>query len=190
MGFYLFRVLADIVAEKVAMVSRKRKYDVYLLSSFLFTACVTTLSFAFAYTAIHRWDQAQFAVPHGSGFWSFLGYSMGILTTSSITQIQAIGALAQVTSYAEVACSLLLLIILVFTILTAAREAFHTDVEEFSGELRLISDAFERRAAELFQIAGDLEVVVFVSNAEVVNQIRRWRGLPELERKSGGSGAE
>jgi len=182
MGFYLFRVLAEVVAEKVALVGRGRKYDIYLLCSFLYTAGVTAVSFAFAYAGIHRLEPASFEMPPGGGgFWSFLGYSLGILTTSSISKIQAVGSLAQFVSYLEVGGSVLLLIILFFTLLTAAREAFQADVEEFSTELRLIADAFEKRARGLFQLAGDLEVVVLISDAKTVNQIRRWRGLPELE---------
>lgn len=124
LGFYLFRVAAEVVAEKVALVGRGRKYDFYLLCSLFYTTAITATTFSFAYVAVYRSDPASFAVPTGHGFWSFFGYSLGLLTSSSISKVEPLGSLAQFISHLEIACCYLLLVMLVFTVLTAARCEF------------------------------------------------------------------
>lgn len=184
-GFYLLQCAAAFISEKVAQVARGRKYDFYLIVSWLYTVLVTTTVFAFEYFAVHKIDPDAFQFAAGAGFWSFYGYSMGILTTAGISPITPAAPLAGVLSYLEMAGSALMLVILVFTRLTAGREAFKEDVEDFGSELRLIAATFESRALQLFQLTmAQVEYALLEKHADMVNFVRKMRGLPELPSSS------
>ena len=71
--------------------------------------------------------------------------------------------------------------ILVFSVLTAAREAFREDIDEFTSELHKTASAIEARISEAYQLTFvQLEIKLLNENGATVNLIRKFRGLPEL----------
>jgi hypothetical protein len=180
-GFYILPCLAEALGHRIARVATGRRYDLYLVGSWLYTVAITISVFSFEYLALHRMSPAAFASAEHASFWSFFGLSLGLLTTSNVSPIRPSSALAAGLCYAEIAGSVLMLVILAFAILTAGREAFRQDVEEFSTELRLIGTAFESRALALFQLTIDqMEYELVEKHEEMVKWLRKARGKSEL----------
>lgn len=178
---YILHFLAHFVAEKVQAVARRRGYDLYLTASLLYTVLVTVVVYALEYWALHKLAPDAFSGVDGASFRSFLGFSLSVLTSSNVSRISPTAAAAEVLSYTEVGCSILILVILVFSILTAAREAFRDDVQDFASELRLAAQAFENRAVATLRLTlGELEAALLGQQPGLVNLARRLRGLPEF----------
>lgn len=180
-NFYVFPSMAAVIAEKVSKVARGRKYDLYLTLSWVYTVALTAIVFAFEYLALHKIDPSAFRLAEHSGFWAFFAFSLGVLATTTVSPISAASPLAVALCSTEVVGSVLMLIILVFTVLTAAREAFRQDVDDFSQELRLISQAYERRAVEMLQLTmEEVEYQLIEKHEDIVKWLRKHRGLTEL----------
>lgn len=84
---YLFHETAAFANDKVSEVFRTRKVDLYLIVSWFWIVCLTTLVFSFEYMAIYKIDGAVFQGVSEPTFLSFLGFSFGKLTPSSISTI-------------------------------------------------------------------------------------------------------
>jgi hypothetical protein len=181
MSLYLFHWLAEFIAEKVQIVAKGRKYDIFLVLSWFYTVVLTSMVFSFEYWAIYKISPASFTNDTAAGFWNFVGYSIGILTTAGLSPIEAVSSLASIISYVEVFCSILILIIFAFSILTAAREAFQEGLQDFNKELHLIAEEFEKHANLVYKLTVDqVEVNILVRNEPLVNYLRKARGLPKL----------
>jgi hypothetical protein len=179
---YSFHWLADFIADRVKAVAKRRYYDLYLLASWFYTVVLTAVLFAFAHLGLERAFPGAYGDVEGAGFWSFLGYSLGILTTSNVSKISPVSVMAKVASYAEVVCSIIILVILVFSIMTAAREAFREDLDGFSAALARVATALEDRIRAEWQLtAVGLERVLLAENPSLVNWLRKLKGLPELD---------
>lgn len=197
---YLFHWLAQTIAERVRMVAKRRYHDLYLLASWFYTVLVTAVVFGLAHLGLHKAAPGAYADAEGAGFWSFLGLSLGLLTTSNVSKIGPVSAAASILSYAEVVCSLVILVILVFSVLTAAREAFKDDLDDFAAELGGVATALEARIVAKWQLSiVELEVAVLAESPSLVNSLRKLRGLPELplprpqapvDAEGGGSGKD
>jgi hypothetical protein len=89
--------------------------------------------------------------------------------------------------YVEAACTILILVILVFTVLTAAREAFKHDVKVFGTELKLTADAIDSRITQVYSLTlSELEIVLLKDQGPLVNGLRKARGLPALSLPTSG----
>src|SRR5258708_4304358 len=177
MNLYACHAFADLVAEKVHDLIRRRVFDIYLIASWLYTVGVTFLVYGLEYWALHGLYPASFKGAEGAGFWDFAGFSLSILTTNSLSRIEPATELATIICYSEVACSALILVILVFSILTAAREAFREYAQELSLELRATATAVEKRVAQVYGLTlVQLELAGMRENAILVNLLRRARG--------------
>jgi hypothetical protein len=78
-------------------------------------------------------------------------------------------------------CALIIFFILVFTVLTAARESYKTEMDELGAELRAVADALDSRLTEVYRMTLDeAELFLMRDQAPLVNLIRKGRGLPEL----------
>jgi hypothetical protein len=173
--------LAQMIGERVKTVAKRRHYDLYLLASWFYTVVLTAVLFAFAHLGLHKAFPGAYADAEGAGFWSFLGLSLGILTTSNVSKISPVSAMANIASYAEVVCSLIILVILVFSILTAAREAFKENLDDFAAALGGVATALETRITAQWQVTiVELEVALLAESPSFVNSLRKLRGLPEL----------
>lgn len=178
---YTLHAVADYVALRANVLLRRRVFDLYLIASWIYTVFVTSIVYALEYWALHRMDGASFQSGHDLGFWDLLGFSFGMLTTATVANIEPVSRAATLLSYAEVLCAVLVGVILVFSILTAARETFREDAEEFIAEVRKAAGAVERRLQEAYQLTlAQLETLVVKKNALLVTWLRRLRNLPEL----------
>jgi hypothetical protein len=174
--------IADIIDEKVRTAASSRRYDFCLILGWLYTVALTCLAFAFVFTSLHRLDAASFRNADGANLWAFLGFSLGAVTPAKISSIAPASAVATLAYYIEAASSLIILVILVFIVLTAAREAFKQDVEAFGKELKLTADVIDARISRVYSMTlRELEFFLLKDQAGVVNYLRRARGLAELE---------
>lgn len=178
---YSFHWLAGVIADQLKAVAKRRHYDLYLLASWFYTVVLTAVLFAFAHLGLERVSPGAYRDVEGAGFWGFLGFSLGILTTSNVSKISPVSVMASVASYAEVVCSVVILVILVFSILTAAREAFRENLDDFSTALVGVATALEARIRAEWQLtAVELEVALLSEAPSLVNSLRMLKGLPEL----------
>ena len=181
-SLYLLRSVTDILIDKIRWVARSRKYDVYLVLSWLYTFAVTATVFAFEYFALGRIDPESFgSVASASTFFGFFGYSLGNLLPTRISRIAPMSEFAILLTYTEEFCALLVFVILVFTILTAARESHKADLEQFSVELTGLAEAVDIRIAAVYSMSlYEVEIFLMRDSSDLVNSMRKARGLPEL----------
>lgn len=178
---YITHSGADIIAQRVAEVVKTRKYDVYLVASWLYTVVVTAIVYALLFSAVSRLDPAAFASSAPLSLFRFLQLSIGILTTAGGSGIQAVSPLASVVSSSEYLHIPVLLIILVFTMLTTQRETYRQDADDFRLALQEFSGAIEAHIAATYQItAVAFEVSIHKRNAWLVTKMRSARGAPAL----------
>ena len=186
---YLFHGLAGVIVDQVRAVTKRRYYDIFLLTSWFYTVVLTTVLFAFAYLGLQKAFPGAYGDAEGAGFWGFIGFSLGILTTSNVSKISPVSTVASIASYAEVICSLIILVILVFSVLTAARETFRENLDDFSTALVGVVGAIETRIRAQWQLTiVELEVTLLAESPSFVNSMRRLRDLPELPLPSGAEG--
>jgi len=173
--------LAAIIGEKVQRVARRRHYDLYLLASWSYTVALTTTLFAFGHYGIYRIVPGAYANAQGAGFWSFLGFSFSIITSSNLSKISPMVPVTTIASYSETVCSIVILVILVFSVLTAARESFRENLDDLIAGINGVAGAVEARISSTWQITvQELEVALLRDSAKYVNSLRRLRGLSEL----------
>jgi len=115
-------------------------------------------------------------------------YSLGRLATTDLTSIQPTTTVASMLAAVEVVSSVLILVIGAFSILTATRDAYREDFEDFVRALHETAEAIDQRIGDRYSLtAAELELKVAVHSAEVVNFLRRIRGLPEISLPEAGS---
>ena len=179
--FYLLNSGVEIVGEKLLKVAKSRKPDLYLMISWLATVLLTSLIYALEYWSLYKIDALSFTANHTLSFWSFWGFSFGKLTPSSISAIAPVSVAATVLSYSELFCALIILVILVFSVLTAAREKYREDIADFISEVGSLGRHLQEQFFQLYAVAvADVEIVLLSSNAVLINQLRKARGLPNL----------
>ena len=72
--------------------------------------------------------------------------------------------------------------ILVFSILTAAREKYKEDIADFIVEVKSLGNEMQKQFFQLYDIAlADVENILLFHNADLINWLRKKRGLPELQ---------
>lgn len=178
---YMLHGFSDFIAQKVATVMRDRKYNALLVISLLGAVFMTTLVFGLENWALYRIDPRSFQGVLGEGFLQFFAYSMGHLATANLTTIQPISGFATALATVEVFCSILILVIGGFSILTAARDTYRDDLGEFTDALHKTTSTIERRMLNLYsQTIDELEIALSINSIAVVNFFRRIRGLDEL----------
>lgn len=190
-GLYLLRCFTDIVHSKIQSVARGRSYDLYLITSWLYTVVLTAVVFAFEYLGLHKVDVRQFFSADNAGFWAFLGFSLGALTPARVLTIAPGKTASALMCYCEAGCSILILVILFFTVLTAAREAFKDDLLQFATELDLIATAVDERVTAVYRMTlAEAENFLLQNQGGMVNLLRKARGLPELPIPAKSSGPQ
>jgi hypothetical protein len=181
--FYLLWSCAEIVRDKLIKVAKSRKPDLYLIFSWFITVLLTSLIYAFEYWSLYKVDIHSFSSPVNRtlSFWSFLGFSFGKLTPSSISSISPMNFVATILTYSELLCTLIILGILFFSILTAAREKYKEDIDEFISEVGNLGVNIYKQFCQLYEVAlADVEIILISNNANLINYIRKARGLPNL----------
>jgi hypothetical protein len=179
--FYLLNSAAEIVGDKLLRVAKSRKPDLYLMISWIVTVLLTSLIYGFEYWSLYKIEPLSFTASHPLSFWSFWGLSFGKLTPSSISTILPATVAATLLSYSELFCALIILVILVFSVLTAAREKYREDIANFISEVGNLGKDIQEQLFQLYAIAiTDVEIVLLSNNEQLVNQLRKVRGLPVL----------
>ncbi len=116
-----------------------------------------------------------------SSYWNFLGFSFEKLIPSNISSLVPVKLPAIILSYSETFCALIILVILVFSVLTAARDRYREDIDDFILELRELGSYLQNDFYKLYSIAvNDVEIILLASNAVMVNHVRKYKGLPSL----------
>lgn len=178
---YVSQAAADIIAKRVAEVVRTRKYDIYLIASWLYTVALSAGVYALIYLGISRLDPNAFSSSAPLTLFRFLQLSIGILTTAGGSGIQAVSPLASLLCSSEYLHIPVILIILVFFVLTTQRETYRQDADDFRLALREFSEAVDARIAVTYQVTAlAFEATVHRHNAALVRYLRRARGVPEL----------
>ena len=148
-----------------------------MMISWLATVLLTSIIYALEYWALWKIDASSFKADHVLSFWSFWGLSFGKLTPSSLSTIIPVSGVALVVAYTELFCALIILVVLVFSVLTAAREKYREDISDFVSELRGLGTYLEGQFYQLYAVAvTEVEVVLLPENAQLVNRMRKARG--------------
>jgi hypothetical protein len=178
---YILRTLTEIVIAKVSRISRGRQYDLYLIGCWLYTVSMTSVVYALEFLSLRKIDPSAFGPGVAPSFFGFLGFSLGHLMPARISVIAPVTRFAVLISYSEGACALVILVILVFTVLTAARESFRTGLDDFSLELRALAGALDQRITNVYRMTiAEVELLLLRDRAPIVNALRKARGLPEI----------
>ncbi len=178
---YMLHVCADFIAVKVAAAARDRKYNTLLSFSLLNVVVLAVIVFALLNWGLYKLNPLSFSGAEGKGFFHFVAFSLGQLATANLTTIQPVSAAATAFAAAEVFSSFLILVIGAFSILTAARDAYREDFQDFADALHETAAAIDQRIAAKYSLTFDeLEVRIALGSAATVNYLRRIRGLSEL----------
>jgi hypothetical protein len=66
-------------------------------------------------------------------------------------------------------------------LVTAAREKYREDIADFVSEVSRLGAYLQGQFYQLYVLAvADVEIILLTSNAALINQLRRVRGLPGL----------
>ena len=169
LGGYMLLSGLRIAAEKLREVSETRRIDLYLISSLVFTLALTTGVFAAVFVGVDRLDPASFDGPDGFGLWTALGYSFSTLVPSDLMGIRPGTPVARALSLAESACSVLLLILLVFVVLTSTRERYRSDLDRVIAELRASAETAGQSLEREFQVTMvEIETALLESAPEIM----------------------
>jgi len=138
--------------------------------------------------ALYKINPGSFDGANGSIFLLFLAYSLGQVATANTTTIQPLSSIATFLATAEVFSGILILVIGGFSILTAARDTYREDLQDFSEALHDVATAIDKRIQAKYSLTAlQLEISLAVHRTSTVNMLRRWRGLAELPEEDGQS---
>lgn len=140
LSIYMLSTLLYYLGERLREVVEKRMLDLYLLVSLMRTFILTTLVFGIEYLGLERVMPGSFANAAQPTFLKFLGYSFCTLMTSDISPIKAESGTAQLITYVQLFCSLLIVVLLVFVILTSIRERYQKDLDNIIYKLGTTSE--------------------------------------------------
>lgn len=170
-----------IVRDRLLKVAKSRKPDLYLMISWLYTVILTSLIYGFEYWSLWKLNPNSFFSNNPSSFWRFWGFSFDKLTPSSLSTMAPATVLATLLSYSELFCALIILVILVFSVLTAAREKYREDIADFVSEVANLGNHIQVKFSQFYSIAiPDVEILLLSSNEVIINKLRKVRGLPAL----------
>lgn len=169
-GSYLITAGLGKVAKKMQEIAEGRKIDLYLALSFFLTVVFTVVVFGFLYLGLDQIYPESF--DGEPGVFSFIGYSMCVLTTSSLSGIAPQSTPAVLLSYGELIGTISISILMVFLIMTSLRGRYRSDLEKVTNELVEKAHGFEDlllenydlsiQAAEEFLLAYQRDVAAWV----------------------------
>lgn len=179
---YLHYVIFDYISQKVDQVDRAHKYNMILISSLLNVMFWTVIIFSFLHWAVYKIDPSAYSGIEGRTFLQFLVFSLGRFANTDIVSIHPANAASITLTSIQVICSLIIMVIGVFSIFTAQRDSFREDFKEFLDVIHKIVELVNERIKIKYSLnSAQLEMDIAVKNTGVVNLLRRMRGLPELE---------
>ena len=175
------------VSEKINEVARSRKMDLYLILTWVWSAILISCVFAFLYFGLYKIQPHSFGGNSGFSLLAFWGFSLGKMIPGGVSGISPANHIAVTINYMQGFCTLWILIILLFTILTATRERYSQDIREFVEELKLTAVAVEEQSIRVWNMAiRDVEIRLcnIRKQNSMVNWLRSLRGLPEIPLKA------
>ena len=179
---YMFHCAAGYISRRVAAVARGRRYNTLLVLDWLHAFALTISVYAVEYWALFRIAPESYTQVSGSGLLQFFVYSLTTFTSSSISPIVAATMTAQVIASTETLSMVFLLVTCVFSLFTARRDSYREDLDLFTRALGEVASAIEGRIFKVYSLSTEaVEAVLLTHNAQVVNLLRRSRGLPSLE---------
>lgn len=171
-----------MVANKIREIADSRRLDFYLIISWSITVVLTVLIYALLYFGLDRIEPGSFSTEQSS-FWDFIGYSICVLTTSSLSTITPLTKFAKILSFTELFGTVSVLILMVFLILTSLRDKYRSDLARIAKELTETSRDFETllvknydltmRAAEQWLLNYNLQI------AKLLLRLRHQKGAIE-----------
>jgi hypothetical protein len=180
--FYICFCLSEIIKNKISNVQQSGKIDLYLVASWFRIVFIAIFIYSFEYYSLFKIHQEAFAIQIEPTYFSFLGFSIGVLTFSGLSNINPVSTIASLIYYSEVMSALVILIILIFTILTAARERYKEDVANMEVTMRELGSTIKSDCNTIFNMAlADLEYTLLTENEKLVNWLRKARGLTPLQ---------
>jgi len=190
-NLYLFHSVAAFIGEKIGTVAKSRKIDLYLFCSWLLTVLSTWFIFSLQYFSINKLYPNSFSISGGSvqtlSYLSCLGLSFDKLFPYNNSTVSPVTEIALIACYAQAVCAIVLGFILIFTLLTAARERYKEDLDLIAQEINGIGDALQNGFQSVFKITlSDAEASLLIDNKGLVNFSRKMRGLSELSGASEG----
>lgn len=178
---YIVYWCAEFVKEKVDHVLQSRKIDLYLIFTWFWTVFLTAVIYSLEYFSLYKILPNAFIAPFKPTYFSFLGFSFGKFAPSEVSAIFPENLPAVLLCYSQLACTVVIFVIFVFTILTAARERYKEDIYNIVKELTELALIIQEKFTIIFDMAlADAEYVLLTHNATLVNGLRKLRGLPEL----------
>lgn len=178
---YCIHAGVEILCFQTNRIVRSRKIDICLILWWIWSYVVTVFTYSILYLGLFKLAPTSFQGASTYSYWSFLGFSFGKLAPSSVSAIQPVGTAAQLLCYSEIVCALVILVILFFVLLTAARERYKHVVEEIATELKLCAKNIDDNFEEIVHLARqDAELMLMCSQAILVNKLRKMRALDAL----------
>ena len=181
-NFYIINCFIDVLNEKIRHVMKNRIMDLYCIISWGSTFAITCIIFSFEYMALFKISPNSFFVPFEPNYFSFLGFSFGKMTPTSVSKIVPEELYAEAICYAQIFSSIVILMILFFTFLTTSRERYKEDIKAITDELTEIGIILQQGSIEIFNLAfSEVETTLMNHEHQLVNGIRTLRGKPRLE---------
>lgn len=183
-NLYIFHSLAIFIGEKIGVVAKSRKIELYLLCSWLATVISTWFTFSLVYFSIYKIYPNSFitqTTDYNLSFLSFLGLSFNKIFPYNNSLILPGNDIASIACYAQAGCSIILMVILFFTILTAARERYKEDLDLIVREVDGIGNSLQNGFQSIFKLTvSEAEASLLIENQALVALSRKIRGLNEL----------
>lgn len=178
---YFFYALAHYLSDKVSDAAKDRWYEALLIAALLYTVFLTSIIYALEYLALSKLDTTSFRNATDARLWDYFAYSLSILSTSSISAITTSSRIAQYLAASELFASIFILIVLVFTLFSVARETYRKGIDDVATELRYIARAIEQRwKTSHRRRVAQLERELLERGISFVNSLRKLRGLHAL----------
>ncbi|WP_305816889.1 hypothetical protein [Photobacterium leiognathi] len=169
---YLIVTSLHLSVIKTKEIINSKKMDLYFITSLLWTFVFSGISFGIIYFGLYRIDNSNFNVPDNVNVIDFIGFSFSTLMTSSISTITVASGVSQLFSYAQLFTSLLLLVLLVFSILTSIRERYKKDLDDLLIELESSQEKMRLCIESKYEISIDeMENKLIKDHTEVMKLI-------------------
>ncbi len=179
---YMQYVLYDFVAHNVDQVARERKYNTILQFSLLNTILGTIIVFALLNWSLFKLSTLSFSGIEDGGFLQFLPYSIGHLIPADLTAIHPTSSAAIMLASLEVLAGMFILVIGAFSLFTARRDTFREDFGDLLEAIHKTVELVDERIRINYSLSSaELELSIAVKSGSVVNLLRRFRGLPEID---------
>lgn len=179
--FYMVAATIDWIRNSLRQFSSSRRVDLYLILSLLGIGVQVMALFWGCYYATGIAEPSSYAPPGAFSAFAALRLSLDHFLPGGVPALIPTTTYAIALSYLEGFCAIWTVGILAFSLLTAARERYRTDAEQFLTAIEEFHEVLARECEAAYQLAlPELERVLLPSSEPFVQRMRSLRGLPEL----------